>query len=594
MNDTMRKRGWSIVSTPTEKNTTPNEITAVFPPRPRANTDHSEDTLTPEQKAELLKFPDVEELEEEEDSRVKVIDCVVKKRNGELMNGGGGNAIVGGAQPDAVVAAHEEADVIDIIDDDYDTNGTNLRPKKKKRLNKEEVIDIQSDGDKSKVETITKESQDLQKLDDRKKKLSKWASRLFDPNRPRGLVETPQIIPQNDEFLKEFGKRELEFATSTGKEIEIDRGNLDEEEEDMHELGSAAKNGVKGKMGGVKVKIANLSYTTNTTTLTIKCESYGPLLEVNLVMDPKAVAINQKLSLGRAYILFETVEGAESCVAGMNEKLLEGRQLRVTRADARRCVPCKGGRAGKGGLARYWEKDITTKCFRCGKVGHMSDQCENVELPRPCIYCAKTGHELWCCPLTKICFKCGVPGHINRECPERRHIPRRLVCGTCFMSGHDRSQCREKIYNIPSYNARCFVCGQTGHFMCKSMQWFFGLTGISCYNCGETGHHAIECKRPKLSDLARNAELALNEIDRAEGKSLEEEFSRQRHECNGSYRDARYRDGSTNRGRERDYDNRMPEYQSSHSHRYNQPSRASSQPPEYSSQNQASQYGRIR
>jgi len=224
----------------------------------------------------------------------------------------------------------------------------------------------------------------------------------------------------------------------------------------------------------------------------------------------------------------------------------------------------------------------------------MSDQCENVELPRPCIYCAKTGHELWCCPLTKICFKCGVPGHINRECPERRHIPRRLVCGTCFMSGHDRSQCREKIYNIPSYNARCFVCGQTGHFMCKSMQWFFGLTGISCYNCGETGHHAIECKRPKLSDLARNAELALNEIDRAEGKSLEEEFSRQRHECNGSYRDARYRDGSTNRGRERDYDNRMPEYQSSHSHRYNQPSRASSQPPEYSSQNQASQYGRIR
>jgi len=152
----------------------------------------------------------------------------------------------------------------------------------------------------------------------------------------------------------------------------------------------------------------------------------------------------------------------------------------------------------------YWEKDITTRCFRCGQVGHMSDTCPNEELPKPCTSCAKIGHDMYSCPLSKICFKCGVPGHINRDCPERRHIPRRLVCGICFLSGHDRWQCRERICNIPHYNARCLVCGDRGHFMCKPMQWFFGLTGMSCFNCGQAGHHGNECKRPKLQQLSRN------------------------------------------------------------------------------------------
>lgn len=275
MNDMMRKRGWSIASNDKDKRTTDttNETT-VFPPRngrERANTDQSEDTLTPSQKEELLKFPDMEELEEEEeelDSRVKAIDSGGKKRRGGLVerNGGGGvdSEDSEGDIPDAAVTGpdRKEDDVIDMVgddDDDEDDNGKDLPPKKKVRLNNEEVIHIQDneDDDDTEEEEKKEQSEDLQKLEDRKNKLSKWASRLFDPNRPRGLVETPKVIPLNDEYLKDFGARERDFANSTGKEIEIDRGNLDEEEEDMEQQDSIAMKDGKAKMGGIKVRTEN-------------------------------------------------------------------------------------------------------------------------------------------------------------------------------------------------------------------------------------------------------------------------------------------------------------------------------------------------
>ena len=48
--------------------------------------------------------------------------------------------------------------------------------------------------------------------------LSKWAARLLEPNRPRSLIETPQEIPLNDEFLKAFGQREKEHDKAMGRD----------------------------------------------------------------------------------------------------------------------------------------------------------------------------------------------------------------------------------------------------------------------------------------------------------------------------------------------------------------------------------------
>ncbi len=115
----------------------------------------------------------------------------------------------------------------------------------------------------------------------------------------------------------------------------------------------------------IKVKISNLSYSSTEVAITRLCERYGPVTEVNLLMD------ENKRSRGRAYITFEVGGDGESFMEKMNEKSFEGRVLRISAA-----VERKKGResfGGKGDMSRtrYWEKDITTKCFRCGKIGHM-------------------------------------------------------------------------------------------------------------------------------------------------------------------------------------------------------------------------------
>lgn len=71
-----------------------------------------------------------------------------------------------------------------------------------------------------------------QRVEVAKKKLSKWAARLFDPDRPRGLVEAPRTIPLNDEFLTAFGKREKEFDDQLGRNINIDQEIVDDDEDD--------------------------------------------------------------------------------------------------------------------------------------------------------------------------------------------------------------------------------------------------------------------------------------------------------------------------------------------------------------------------
>ena len=360
-----------------------------------------------------------------------------------------------------------------------------------------------------------------EQLDNAKNKLSKWAARLFDPNRPRGLVEPPKVIPLNDEFLTAFGKREKEYDVVAGRDIEIDKTSLDiidvSDDEDENKLTSSIKKYGESVVVG-KVKISNLSYNTTTAAIARKCEVIGPVVDVNLILDERGQ------SSGRAYVTFEDYDTAVSFVESMHEKQFEGRTLFVSLAAATNFSSKRkinGESSTKKQESRYWERDISSKCNSCGEVGHFARNCPNDEKPKPCGLCAELGHDMWACPQKSVCFNCGLPGHVVRDCNQRRGMPERCVCTICYRSGHHRFDCRENPWNASMpQDAICMQCGQRGHFMCHEMRWFFGLKGLTCFNCGMKGHRGIHCRRPNVDVCQKNPDLAQNEIDMAGTTSL--------------------------------------------------------------------------
>ncbi|KAG7350687.1 zinc knuckle domain containing protein [Nitzschia inconspicua] len=403
-----------------------------------------------------------------------------------------------------------------------------------------------------------------------KKRLSKFAARLFDQNRPKGLVETPQIIPLNDEFLVAFGRREKEFYNAAGRDDQFDQeitsDNEDEQLDDtegriqkkdvstLTEKGTSKQEDSNGE-SSTKVKINNLSYRTTKETLTNVCLMFGSLKEVKMLMDFVPPGEGEIHNSGRAYVTFDSEAAAVACVDGL--KNLEGRDLRVTLATTRAKTAKAPGSttttANTSLLNKMFERDISTICFRCGKVGHMEANCQNAAKPKPCTLCGVTDHEQRKCPYNRICFNCGAPGHVNRECTLRRGLPRRMVCGICLQSGHHRLQCHQRFpYQVPPSvlsHAICMACGQNGHFLCKDLKWFYSLRGLSCFNCGSHGHSGYDCQRPTLHHCIQNPEDAKREIERAEENSIAEELERQRQgRGRNSQRDGNGSNGSRSRG----------------------------------------------
>lgn len=92
----------------------------------------------------------------------------------------------------------KEGDYLEMFGDDDDDEGVeDENARKRRKLDPDESAAAAAAGAGGGAGKQTRKRVELtqfqqEKLDLAKSKLSKWAARLFDPNRPRGLVEPPQ------------------------------------------------------------------------------------------------------------------------------------------------------------------------------------------------------------------------------------------------------------------------------------------------------------------------------------------------------------------------------------------------------------------
>ncbi|GAU42632.1 hypothetical protein TSUD_238240 [Trifolium subterraneum] len=79
----------------------------------------------------------------------------------------------------------------------------------------------------------------------------------------------------------------------------------------------------------------------------------------------------------------------------------------------------KGKGSVRGGKGK--EKVENDKCYRCGKIGHLSFECKKDK--DVCYNCGKEGHRSKECKVTTpTCFNCGEEGHKSPECKKPKKV----------------------------------------------------------------------------------------------------------------------------------------------------------------------------
>ena len=154
---------------------------------------------------------------------------------------------------------------------------------------------------------------------------------------------------------------------------------------------------------------------------------------------------------------------------------------------------------------RYFQKDISIVCYRCSKVGHRAEECQEEDanpVERPCYLCARTTHLAKDCTY-QICKDCGRRGHVQDAC----------VADVALKASPETVglYAESTLKRFSFVSVKCMTCKGYGHLTCAGTEPRYKKVylcandtqdvEIYCANCGQAGHIYAACKRPRVASF---------------------------------------------------------------------------------------------
>jgi len=120
--------------------------------------------------------------------------------------------------------------------------------------------------------------------------------------------------------------------------------------------------------------------------------------------------------------------------------------------------------------SRYFLKNPSITCRRCGESGHYERNCPvDIKKTLHCLFCLGEHSTDKCRQF--ICFNCLQPGHKSMDCEMASNHNK--TCFQCNKKGHFAKNCGVLVPNCSREDSRaifCLKCKQKGHINCNEFQ----------------------------------------------------------------------------------------------------------------------------